>query len=287
MPTASARGSVVIPAHNEARVIGRCLTSLTRGLSPGELDIVVVANACSDATAAIARTFPVQVVETHTPGKANALNLGDEVVTAFPRIYLDADVLLRGEDALRLASHLASEPVLAAAPSLRWSTAGVGPLCRAYYREWTRRSYVTDRMIGSGVYALSEAGRARFDRFPDLISDDGFMLSLFSYDERATVPNCSFMIYPPLDIRSLLKVKTRVEIGTYQLAARGIHPRQAWRPGGITTTLRPDVDMNGAAEWVLYSLIRVVVRVAATYRLRTGKTSWLRDESSREQFSAG
>ena len=46
--------SVVIPAHNERRVIGRCLRALREGAAPGELDVIVVANACTDDTAAIA-----------------------------------------------------------------------------------------------------------------------------------------------------------------------------------------------------------------------------------------
>src|SRR5262245_58336894 len=47
--------SVVIPAHNEARVIERGLSSLLEGARPGELEIVVVCNGCTDDTAARAR----------------------------------------------------------------------------------------------------------------------------------------------------------------------------------------------------------------------------------------
>lgn len=263
-------------------MIGRCLTSLTSGLSPGELDIVVVANACSDDTANIASTYPgVRVLETSTAGKAHALNMADEVLAVFPRIYLDADVKLAGADALLLISYLTTKKILAAAPSLDWSAEGVSPICRAYYRAWTRRPYVADRMIGSGVYALSESGRSRFGRFPEIISDDGYVLSLFGYDERATVPNCRFTIYPPSDFRSLLRVKTRAQIGVYQLSARGRifgrgtnFPRKQARRHLIPIVADP-------AAWVVLGVVRVAVRIAAFYRLRAGKTGWLRDESSR------
>ena len=36
--------SVVIPAHNEEEVLQRCLCALTRGLEPGEVEIIVVCN---------------------------------------------------------------------------------------------------------------------------------------------------------------------------------------------------------------------------------------------------
>nr|BFE85750.1 hypothetical protein GCM10020093_083510 [Planobispora longispora] len=46
--------SVVIPAHNEEGVLRRCLDGLLAGTEPGELDVVVVANACTDRTADVA-----------------------------------------------------------------------------------------------------------------------------------------------------------------------------------------------------------------------------------------
>ena len=49
--------SVIIPAHNEERVIARTLEAMVAGASPGELEIIVVANGCSDATADVARGF--------------------------------------------------------------------------------------------------------------------------------------------------------------------------------------------------------------------------------------
>ena len=46
-------GSVVIPAHDESAGIRRCLDALFAGTAPGELDVVVVCNGCSDDTAAL------------------------------------------------------------------------------------------------------------------------------------------------------------------------------------------------------------------------------------------
>ena len=61
----------------------------------------MAANGCTDDTVARARAFPgVTVLDLPTPGKVDALNAADAAATAFPRIYLDADIELR-EGALK------------------------------------------------------------------------------------------------------------------------------------------------------------------------------------------
>ncbi len=72
--------SVIIPAHDEGSVIARTLEAMTNGAAPGELDVIVVCNGCTDDTAAVARRFgpPVRVIETDIAGKSHALNLGDQ-----------------------------------------------------------------------------------------------------------------------------------------------------------------------------------------------------------------
>ena len=53
-------------------------------------------------------------------------------------------------------------------------------------------------MIGVGVYALSEEGRRRFDEFPEVIADDGYVRMLFSGTERIRVDDApSVRVYAP------------------------------------------------------------------------------------------
>ena len=61
--------SVVIPAHDEEAVIGRCLDALFEGALPGELDVVVACNGCTERTAEIAGGYgpAVRVLESDTP----------------------------------------------------------------------------------------------------------------------------------------------------------------------------------------------------------------------------
>jgi hypothetical protein len=49
--------TVVIPAHQEAEIIGACLSSLLRQDYEHAADVVVVANGCDDATADIVRRY--------------------------------------------------------------------------------------------------------------------------------------------------------------------------------------------------------------------------------------
>src|SRR3954470_21776937 len=89
------RASVVIPAHNEAALIGDCLRVLLEDADAGEFEVVVVCNGCTDDTAGIAADFAGStVIEVDAASKIAALNTGDEVATTFPRIYLDADVAI-------------------------------------------------------------------------------------------------------------------------------------------------------------------------------------------------
>jgi glycosyltransferase involved in cell wall biosynthesis len=63
--------TVIVPAHNEARVIGRLLGPLVSGARPGELDVIVVANGCTDDTAQVAAACGpmVRVISVPEPSK--------------------------------------------------------------------------------------------------------------------------------------------------------------------------------------------------------------------------
>ena len=76
-------GSVVIPAHNEATTIRRCHDALLAGFAPGELDVAVSCNGCTDGTADIVRSsWPaVQVIEVTKASKPAALRAADEALS--------------------------------------------------------------------------------------------------------------------------------------------------------------------------------------------------------------
>jgi glycosyltransferase involved in cell wall biosynthesis len=214
--------SIVIPAHNEEAVLGRCLDALLRPARKGELEVAVVCNGCTDGTAEVARTYgdDVRVLETPRASKTGALNLGDAVVSGFPRFYVDADVTLPLASVRRIAARLAERDAVAAAPVMSLDLRGSSLAVRAYYRIWVRLPYVREGMIGVGVYALSDEGRRRFGEFPDVISDDGYVRVLFGAGERIRVDDAPVRVYAPRGVADLLRIKTRSRLGLYQLAGR-------------------------------------------------------------------
>jgi cellulose synthase/poly-beta-1,6-N-acetylglucosamine synthase-like glycosyltransferase len=79
-PQLPIRFLVLVPAHNEERVISRCLEAILADRRPSDL-LLVVADRCTDATAAIARSFGAMVLERgedEEPGRAAARQAGLE-----------------------------------------------------------------------------------------------------------------------------------------------------------------------------------------------------------------
>src|ERR1700710_761412 len=77
-PTSRAgpRFSVVIPAYNEEANIAACLSSLAEQDYPGELEVIVVDNASTDATARIAREHGARVITEPERGVCQARQSG-------------------------------------------------------------------------------------------------------------------------------------------------------------------------------------------------------------------
>ena len=92
--------AVVVPAHDEAAVIERCLAAMLAEAEPDEFEIVVVCNGCTDDTAARARRSApkARVIELSEASKAMALRAGDAAASVFPRCYVDADVVVSTEN---------------------------------------------------------------------------------------------------------------------------------------------------------------------------------------------
>jgi glycosyltransferase involved in cell wall biosynthesis len=186
--------SVVIPAHNEQAVIGRCLAALFAGAGEGELDVVVVCNGCRDGTAEAARRGAplATVVEIPVASKVAALNAGDRIARYFPRVYLDADIELSVVAVRQVASVLSEGGVLCAAPKPFFDLEGRSWPIRAFYDVWREVPYRALDMVGSGVYALSEAGRGRFGDFPRVTADDQFVQQQFGPGELKSVGEAGF-----------------------------------------------------------------------------------------------
>lgn len=278
--------SVVIAAHNEEDVLDRCLGALLRPARKGEIEIAVVCNGCTDRTAEVAREYgpDVRVLETPQASKTGALNLGDAVVSGFPRFYVDADVTLTLESVRRIVARLAEGDALAAAPVLDLDLRGSSLAVRAYYRVWVRLPYVREGMIGVGVYALSEDGRRRFGRFPDVIADDGYVRTLFDASERVVVDDAPVCVYAPKRLSDLVRIKTRSRLGRYELGQR--FPDLVARERGTKSYSHAALSLV-VLPWlwpaaIVYTAVQVKTRRRARRQLASIDTYvWERDPSSR------
>ena len=285
---------VVIPAHDEARVLGRLLSALTRTGEPARpetsstgvsrsLDIVVVANGCGDDTDQVAAAFEgVKILVTPVAGKAGALRLGDSATDAFPRVYIDADVEIGFNDVQRLATALDEPGVLIASPTRTTAMTGVNWAVRLYYLVWQELPAVRTAAFGRGVVALSQLGHTRVAALPSLMADDLAMAAVFEDSEQRLVSDAVVVVHPPRTWADLVRRRVRAVTGTAQVYDGTLHTVKDSRTTPVdllSVVRRRPAALAGVPVFLLVTL---VARHRAHSAIRRGDfITWLRDDSSR------
>ena len=224
-------GSVVIPAHDEARVIKRCLDGLFEGLAPGDLEVVVVCNGCPDDTPAVARSsgHPIRVIERPTASKPAALRIGDDghlLSAALPGRRRRAEGRRRPGRARATAAGVAA--------GLQSATSGGASLPFAATTEPGRAFRRCSGRCGGGVYGLSAAGLQRFDAFPDLVADD-LADRHFDPSEVEIIDCAPVVVTVPRRSRDLVRVLRRTTSA-----------RRSRRPSSISVTPARDPRLRDA-----------------------------------------
>ncbi len=279
--------SVIIPAHNEEAVIGRCLQQLSEASDTLELEIIVVCNGCNDRTAKVVRAFSQNIIciETSVASKTHALNLGDAKASYFPRFYLDADILFSIESLCRVVEEMDKANAFAAAPQVKMDLSGCSWAVKSYYDIWCNLPYCKEGMIGAGVYALSEQGRNQFETFPDIIADDRYIRALFTESQRLGVKGARSIVSAPTTLNGLIKIKTRSRLGGYEFESRfpELLGNEVKSYGTAIQEVMWKVSMWPKA--ITYFLINILTRVRARRQSRSqGFSHWERDDSSREKL---
>jgi len=220
------RLSVIIPAHNEAGRIGACLRALfASDPVPGGAEAIVVANGCADATAAEARAtrdaagdWPLTVLDRPQPGKTAALAVGEAQARGAILAYLDADVIVSPPLCAEIATTLAPDtPAYASGrvtipePASRMS--------RLYAHFWREVPFFHTGVPGCGLFAVNRAGRARWDDWPEIISDDTFARLHFAPSERHAVS--APYSWPVVEgWAALVRVRRRQDAGVAEITRR-------------------------------------------------------------------
>ena len=275
------QATIVIPAHNEEQTISRLLKALEPLTLSDDWEIIVVCNGCTDATVDIARSFAVKVIDVPTPGKANALLVGDRAALSGKRVLIDADVEISALSVAALVAAIDIGGASAAGPARVIPRTGVNRLVVWYYDIWEILPSVRDGLYGRGVIALSETGVQRIRELPPTMSDDLAVSDAFGPSERIVVPTATVVVRPPKTVRDLLRRRSRIATGNYQADRQAIRRAES-RTGltDITQVLRDRPSLLGK--------IAVFLAIAAIARLRASRavvlgdfSTWERDESSR------
>lgn len=277
-----ALGSIIIAAHNEQAVMARSLTSLHPLAVKSIVEVVVVCNGCTDETSTVARGFPgVTVIDLAVASKTAALRAGDRVVSAGPRLYLDADVDITAEAVRALMRALGDGGAVAGRPPVEFDTHLAVWSVRRWYEIRRLLPSITGALWGAGAYGLSQRGRAMFDEFPEIVSDDLFIHSLFTADEVVIVPTDPVVVHTPRSLEALLRVLVR----TYR--TQGEVDRAAPQGGmssGQSRQLREIAAVVLRRPWLVGSAaiyVGIILRARVLARESSGVTRWERDESSR------
>lgn len=273
-------GTIIIAAYNEEAVIGRTLDALHDGLAGNSLRVIVVCNGCTDRTAQIARGREgVVVADLSVASKAAALREGDRQAGSGPRIYLDADVVLTRRAAQEVIDAL-SNGALAARPPHEFDSTRATWIVRSWYRVRAKLPSISTALWGAGCYALSVTGRARFELFPDLVSDDLFIDSLFSPHEVTIVATDPVIVTTPRRTSDLLRILRRSYRTQSEVKADGrtVSTGQREQISDLWSLLRESPARLG--DVIVYVTVIAIGRVRA--RATSKNERWERDASSRQ-----
>jgi glycosyltransferase involved in cell wall biosynthesis len=276
--------TVIVPAHNEASVIEDCLNSIIN--QSGIDNIIVACNGCTDNTVEIVTTkFPsVTCLDIEKPSKTNALNVAEEKAKAlgisYPVFYIDADTQLSENAIQHISQVMDTGDVLLSAPTPIINTDKSSFLVKTYYKVWTNLPYIKEGVIATCSFIVSEEGRQRFDKFADVIGDDGYIRCHFKNKEIANIKGAEIYITAPKDIFSLIKIKTRARLGNMELIAKDKCPvREEKHYGNV---MKERLFSKNFFSTSIYIAIALIIRVRANAQFKKLSTyTWEKDTSSR------
>lgn len=277
------KATIIVPAHNEEGVIGRTLAPLVH--AEGLMSVIVVANGCNDATAEHARgVLPwATVVELREGGKANAINEGLTRAGDGPVIIMDADIEVDLESLHAVAAALDDPGVSAASPTARMDSEGADWWVASYYRVFAKHGYLRDGVGGSGIYALSQAGRRSLPNLPQVIADDGYVRAFFPLTAQRRITAkldgrpLSVTVRTPHSWSELVRTEARWRAGDAQV--RALLPERGAEGHVARDLLRIRV---GLLDRMAYIIIKLLGRAQLLANRIRGKTHiWHRDVTSR------
>ena len=128
--------SVIIPAHNEEKYIGKCLEAIqkaTKKVKPEQVQTIVVANRCTDSTAAIAEKYGAEVIVNDDKCISSIRNSGARAAKGRIIVTIDADSVMSENSLKEIKEMLESGKYVGGGTRAKFERMSVGIFFSAAY----------------------------------------------------------------------------------------------------------------------------------------------------------
>lgn len=279
----SSKATIIIAAYNEASLIRSTLNALLSDKKNDYYQVLVICNGCTDNTEKIIHDEFETVLCHSIPqaSKSLAIRYAESLKPGFPRLYLDADIELNAVDAVDIIRYTQNRTNAALViPASSIYTKNSDYFVRCFYRAWYNTFFVQQLGFGAGAYLLNKAARSRFDLWPELIADDGFIRSQFDTQETHVLSQYQVRVKAPKNLLSLIKVKSRSKLGNIELD-KYLSTKGSENSLKNTKELIDKKNTTNSFDKFIYRLINITALTLAKWHSFTGFKSWSRDNSNR------
>ncbi len=269
-PAGAPRIAVVVAAFDAARTIGPTVAACRAQDSAEPLEIVVVDDGSTDATAAIAEREGARVVRQENAGPASARNRGWREARAPVILFTDSDCVPRTDWARRLAGALdAAHPVVCGSYGIANPGSALARMSHAEIRWRHARLPETVEFAGSYNFGATRAALESVGGFDETYRAPSGEDNDLSYRLRDAGHRIRFVREALVDhhhTASLGKyLREQARHGRWRAALYATHPGRAAGDGyaGGLDFLAPPLARVGAAAAVLSPAVSTARPVAA------------------------
>lgn len=225
--------SIIIPAYNEEKVIGKTILSVAKSIYP-HFEIVVVDDGSKDTTYEVARNLSteyknIQVFKKENGGKSSAINFGIQHTKNEIIIVIDADTVFAQDTVGTLCKHFAESHIGAVAGNVKVGNRNT------IITKWQAIEYITSQNLDRRAFDLLNAitvvpGAIGAWRRSVLLEVGGFKHDTLAEDADVTMsilrlgyhikndPFAHAFTEAPDTVKGFLKQRFRWTFGTLQVA---------------------------------------------------------------------
>ncbi|MEM5810369.1 MAG: glycosyltransferase [Candidatus Aenigmatarchaeota archaeon] len=260
--------SILIPAHNEEKMIEKCVKSISEANYLNEIEIIVLNNGSTDDTEKVVRklmkTIPnLKLLNLNHIGKASALNKGIKVAKNDVIVTVDADSIIEKNALLELVQPLAQENVGGVTGVIR-AIRNKNPLTWFQDFEYVLSSgwrYVCTKMNGNiilpGFAAFKKQAILKAGGFSkDTLTEDYDIALSLKKAGYQTITILSALLYTevPQNLGGIIKQRIRWTRGTFQVIKKHLNFIISKRSESIKFFSIPT-----QVFWYVYSLLYLPV----------------------------